>query len=183
MSVRTALSLINQVVNEVRTERQDEFDADTRWAIDWFAQYRYGEGAFGLADVLARAKDVSVAGLVEAGIAKAGAGKVRLYRPSELEADWDPITDHRVPIWELTHRLVHALTEGSGIYGAAEIARRSGGRADLARDLAYQLFEVSNEKGWADDALTFNSLIIDWPEIQLAVSRAGVQGNLGLEDR
>ncbi|MGH3923929.1 MAG: DUF1156 domain-containing protein, partial [Pseudonocardiaceae bacterium] len=36
MRVRTALGLINQVLGEVLTEQEGEFDPDTRWAIRWF---------------------------------------------------------------------------------------------------------------------------------------------------
>ena len=38
MTVKAALGLINQVLGEVLTEQDDEFDADTRWAITWFEQ-------------------------------------------------------------------------------------------------------------------------------------------------
>ena len=67
MTVRTALGLINQVLDEVLTEQEDDFDADTRWAITWFEQHRYGEGKYGDAEVLARAKDVGVDGSSRSG--------------------------------------------------------------------------------------------------------------------
>ena len=38
MTVRTALQLINQALDEVLAEQEGEFDADTRWAIIWFEQ-------------------------------------------------------------------------------------------------------------------------------------------------
>ena len=43
MSVRTALALINQVLTEVLSEQEDEFDNDTRWAIAWFEQHGFEE--------------------------------------------------------------------------------------------------------------------------------------------
>ena len=36
MSVRTALALINQSLDEVLAEQEGEFDSDTRWALAWF---------------------------------------------------------------------------------------------------------------------------------------------------
>ncbi len=36
MTVRTALALINQTLDEVLAEQEAEFDADTRWALAWF---------------------------------------------------------------------------------------------------------------------------------------------------
>ena len=44
MTVRTALGIINQVLDEVLAEQEGEFDADTRWALAWFEQFGMGEG-------------------------------------------------------------------------------------------------------------------------------------------
>ena len=68
MGVRTALSLINQSLDEVLAEQEGEFDADTRWALAWFDQNGFNEGAYGVAETLCTAKNTSVAGMVEAGI-------------------------------------------------------------------------------------------------------------------
>ena len=38
MTVREALSLINQTLDEVLAEQEGDFDADTRWALAWFEQ-------------------------------------------------------------------------------------------------------------------------------------------------
>ena len=38
VSVREALSLINQTLDEVLAEQEGDFDADTRWALAWFEQ-------------------------------------------------------------------------------------------------------------------------------------------------
>ena len=38
MSVRTALALINQTLDEVLAEQEGDFDGDTRWALAWFEQ-------------------------------------------------------------------------------------------------------------------------------------------------
>ena len=37
MTVRSALALINEVLDEVLAEQEGDFDADTRFAIAWFA--------------------------------------------------------------------------------------------------------------------------------------------------
>jgi len=44
----------------------------------------------------AKAKDTSAGGMVEAGILSSGKGKVRLLKPTELAADWNPATDARL---------------------------------------------------------------------------------------
>ena len=45
MRVRTALALINQGLDEVLSELESEFDPDTRWALAWFEQHQFDEGA------------------------------------------------------------------------------------------------------------------------------------------
>ena len=39
LTVREALALINQTLDEVLAEQEGDFDNDTRWALAWFEQY------------------------------------------------------------------------------------------------------------------------------------------------
>jgi len=57
MRVRTALALINQTLDEVLTEQEGEFDADTRWALAWFEQFGLEAAPFGEAETLSKAKN------------------------------------------------------------------------------------------------------------------------------
>jgi putative DNA methylase len=118
MSVRTALSLINQSLDEVLAEQEGEFDADTRWALAWFDQNGFNEGAYGVAETLCTAKNTSVSGMVQAGILAAKGGKVRLLKKEELDADWDPATDERLTVWEATHHLIRSLDSGEQVAAA-----------------------------------------------------------------
>lgn len=179
MPVRSALALINQVLDEVLAEQEGEFDADTRFAIKWFEQYGFDEAGFDPAEGLARATNVSVKGLEDAGILVARAGRVRLLRRSELTADWDPATDTRMPVWEVTQQLVRALWDEGSEAKAGDLVRRLGGIGEVARDLAYRLYAICERHGWADDALGFNALVTSWPEIaRRAASPAPVQPEL-----
>ena len=165
MRVRTALQLINQALDEVLAEQEGEFDGDTRWAITWFEQYGTKEGPYGEAETLSKAKDTSIAGLVEAAILEARGGKVRLLARDDLRADWDPLTERRLTIWEVAQHLIRALHH-EGETGASELVRILGGPADQARDLAYRLYTVCERNKWAEEALAYNSLVIAWPELQ-----------------
>ena len=78
MTVRTALSLINETLSEILSGEESEFDADTRFALTWFEQFGHNPAAFGDADLLARAKDTTVAGVVDSGIAASRDGKLSL---------------------------------------------------------------------------------------------------------
>jgi putative DNA methylase len=164
MSVRTALALINRVLDEVTAEQEGEFDEDTRWAVAWYAEHGMDDGPFGRADDLSRAKNVSVEGLVRAGIVKSGAGKVRLLDRSELAADWDPAKDPRLTIWEVTQQLIRRLMDESEA-SAADLLGRIGGLGEPARDLAYRLFQIAESKKWAKEAGPYNALAAAWPEL------------------
>ena len=100
MKVREALAMINQILDESLAEQEGDFDADTRWALAWFEEHGFDEGEFGVAEMLSKAKNTSVHGLVEAGILQARGGKVRVFKPSELPSDWDPSDDARLTTWE-----------------------------------------------------------------------------------
>lgn len=163
MSVRTALQMINKALDEVLTEQEGEFDADTGWAVAWFEQHGHDEGAFGVADTLARAKGVAVGGLDEAGIVDAKRGKVRLLRRDELPSDWDPRTDTRLTIWEMTQHLIRRLE--SGEQKAADLLKVLGASAEAARDLAYRLYTTCERKKWASEARGYNALVVAWPEL------------------
>ncbi len=176
MSVRTALGLINQALDEVLAEQEGEFDTDTRWALAWFEQFGMDEGAFGIAETLSKAKNTSVNGLVEAGVVKARAGKVQLLRRDELPDDWNPATDKRLTVWEVTQQLIRTV-EKKGESAAAVLLHQLGGMGEIARDLAYRLYTICERKKWADEAMAYNGLVIAWSELsKLALSERSKPG-------
>ncbi len=164
MTIRTALGLINQTLDEVLSEQEGEFDTDTRWALAWFKQFGMDEGPFGVAETLSKAKNTAVSGLVEAGVVKARGGKVHLVKREELPEDWEPRKDKRLTIWEVTQYLIRTLDQ-KGESGAAALLHKVGGLGETARDLAYRLYTICERKKWADEALAYNGLVIAWPEL------------------
>ena len=164
MTVRTALAIINQTLDEVLAEQESEFDADTRWALAWFEQYAFNDGPYGVAETLSKAKNTSVQGMVEAGVVTAKAGKVRLLSRKDLAEDWDPASERRLTVWEVAHYLIRLL-EQEGESAAASLLRQVGALGDTARDLAYRLYGICERKKWAQEALPYNSLVVAWPEI------------------
>ncbi|MBK9709773.1 MAG: DUF1156 domain-containing protein [Kouleothrix sp.] len=163
LTVREALALINATLDEVLAEQEGDFDADTRWALAWFEQYGFAEGEYGVAETLSKAKNTSVGGMLDAGVLASGRGKVRLLRPDELPANWDPSADARLTVWEMVHHLVRALDQGE--QAAAELVAKLGPRADIARELAYRLYAVCERKKRAAEALAYNGLVQSWPEL------------------
>lgn len=178
MSVRTALTLINQALDEYLSEQEGEYDGDTRWALSWYEQFGHNEAAYGVAETLSKAKNTAVEGLAEAGILEARGGKVRLLRRDELEIDWDPIQDKRLTAWEAVQHLIYAL-ENEGEESAAGLLAKLGVIAEPARDLAYRLYTVCERKGWAQDALGYNMLVVAWPRLkELAAQQKSKQEHL-----
>ena len=178
VSVGEALALINRILDDVLSEQEGDFDADSRWALAWFEQHGFAEGDYGTAETLSKAKNTSVAGMVEAGIIASQGGRVRLLAPKELPADWNPEADVRLTIWEAVHHLIRLL-ETKGETGAAGIAAGLGGRAEAARELCYRLYRLCEQKKRAAEALSYNSLVQSWPEItRLAQTSASQQSQL-----
>jgi putative DNA methylase len=174
MRVRTALTLINQGLDEALAEQEGWYDAQTRWAVTWFQQRGFDEGPYGDAEILATAKDAPVTTMVEAGIVKSGGGKVKLLSREELPVDYDPETDPRTTVWEATQYLVREL-EVNGELGAARMMRRFREtkpevEIDRGRELAYRLYAICDGKRWTNEARGYNALVLSWSDIE-AVSQ------------
>ncbi len=165
IDVGTALTLLNQALDEYLAEQEGEYDADTRWALAWFEQFGHGEGLFGDAETLSKAKNTSIGGLQEAGVLVARAGKVRLLRRDELNIEWNPESDKRLTVWESTQHQIHALDQ-QGEQAASSLLGRLGDISETIRDLAYRLYIVCERKGWAQDALAYNMLVVAWPRLK-----------------
>ena len=164
LSVRDALALINQTLDEVLAEQEGDFDADTRWALAWFEQFGFASAEYGIAEQLSKSKNTSVSGLVEAGVLASKAGKVRLLKPADLPEDWDPTTDKRLTVWEMVHHLIRVL-EAGGESTAAVLVAKMGSKAEVVRELAYRLYTLCERKKRAPEALAYNALVQSWPEI------------------
>ena len=164
MSVRAALEAINRAVDEALEGAESDLDADTRWAVTWFEDHGFEEGDYGRAEQLSKSRNTSVAGLVSAGVAAAGAGRVRLLGRGDLDAGWDPGADRRFTVWEAAQHLIRTL-EAGGEAAAAGLVARLGAEAERARELAYRLHRICDAKGWAAEGASLNALVTAWPEL------------------
>lgn len=177
MTVRTALSLINQTLDEVLAEQEGEFDADTRWAVAWFDQFGVGEGAFGMAETLSKAKNTGINVLANSGIVSARGGKVQLTSRVEISKYINSSKDKVHAVWISTQFLIHVLAE-QGEEAAGKLLHELGSTGDVIRDLSYRLYKICDRKGWNQEALVYNSLIVSWPEIvKLSRKETGPMGS------
>lgn len=177
MTVRAALTLINQMLDEYLAGQEGEYDSDTRWALAWFEQYGHEQGLYGVAEILSKAKNTSVEGLSHTGFLEARAGKVRLLRRSELNDSWDPSKDKRLTAWEACQYLIRLL-DSDGEKGSGALLGKLGAIGETARDLAYRLFTICERKGWAQEALAYNMLVVAWPRIKEQSSKGPRQESM-----
>ena len=166
MKVRTALSLINEALEEALSSEETEFDAATRWALTWYEQYGHDPAPFGDAETLAKAKNTSVARVAQAGIIDSRAGKVRLFDREDMDNEWDPLADKRLTVWKVAQMLIASL-DHSETESADLLKKVGGGVGDRARRLAYLLYQIADRKGRSEDAVAYNRLIQSWHDMAL----------------
>lgn len=170
MTVRAALQLINQEVDAYFSDQDGELDRESRFCVDLYTQKAFDTIKFGEADVLARAKNVSIEGLAAQGLLASVKGNVHLLDRSEVSERFD----FKAPTWLTTQQLTHALEEG-GVAACAKIVSQTlGGRADGAKALAYRLFTIADKRNWQQEAFAYNSLVTAWPEIQSKAAQLAV---------
>jgi putative DNA methylase len=167
MSVRTALALINRVWEEIENELDQAFDAETQVALAWFATYGFDARASGELITLTTAKNTSDRALFASGVFKDMKGKAGLTPREELPAGWSPAGDKTLTTWECVQHTARVLNaaDGGGEAAAALVAQM-GAKAEEARALAYRLFEIATNKGWAAEALVYNELAQEWTSLE-----------------
>ncbi|MEV0735466.1 DUF1156 domain-containing protein [Streptomyces sp. NPDC050549] len=183
MTVRTALMLINQILDEVLSEQEGDFDSDTRFCVQWFKNFGWNEGSFGDADNLARGRNTSVEGVQRGGVFRAVAGTAKLLPFSELPSDWHPETDERISLWEVVLHLAKALDEEGGDAAARLMAAaRTRVDMDVAQELAYLLFAICEKRGLAQDAILFNGLGQSWSDLTAAARKQAASAPKLIQD-
>ncbi len=164
MRVSDALAIINQVLDDVLYGEESELDAETRFALAWYAQHGFEAGPFGDADSIARAKGTAVDGVVRAGVGESSGGKFRLYHRGELDENWDPASDPRLVAWEALQHLAARLERSESL--AAELLKQLASVGDSARQLAYLMHKIASDKELTEEALIYNNLISAWPTLR-----------------
>ncbi len=181
MTVRSALARINEVLDEVLSEQEGDFDPTTRFAIAWYRGNGYESGTFGDAESLARARATAVAAMERGGILTARAGKVKLYRPSALPDDYDVLTDRHTSAWEALQHTIR-IQDARGIPAAGAFLYAASQRADgavdldLVKELAYLLARAASANKWTKDEISFNNIVTSWSDL-LDNARSGVPVN------
>jgi len=184
MTVKTALSLINRVWEEIENALDGTLDPITQVALAWFSSYGFDKRPSGELIQLANAKDTSDRMLFDSGVFQNLHGKAALTPRESLPADWSPNKDKVPTVWECVQHTARVLrAEDGGMEAAARLVAEMGGKAAEARALAYRLYEIATKKGWAQEALVYNELAEAWPRLEewasaKAAGATPVQANL-----
>lgn len=163
MSVRSAMQIINEEIDLYFNEQVGDLDAMSRFCVDLYTQNAFNDIKFGDADILARAKGTSVAALASHDVVYAKAGTVHLIERTELP---DKIDANESCIWMLTQQLTQAMATGGIEACAKAVFMMFGSNAERAKDLAYRLYTIAEQKKWSTEAFAYNALVVAWPDIQ-----------------
>lgn len=187
LSVHEAMIEINREIERYLHPDGQSYDPSTNFFVTWFEQHGYGEGAYGEADVLARAKGTTVDYVVASEVAESKGGKMRILHYSEYpgDKDYDPREDKNLPLWEACHRVIRELEKRNRRAAAELLAKMPSMAADI-RQLAYYLFTYCEKHGDAANARAYNALITSWSDIMTLMGEIGdtpaveTQGELGI---
>lgn len=163
MTVRSALQIINEQVDAYFNEQIGSMDTESRFCVDLYLQKAYEDILYGEAEILATAKGASIPQMVEHKVLYAKAGKVHLVKREQLPSVV-VLDEHN--IWLLTQQLTFAMEEGGIEACAQKVSSLYGSNAERAKDLAYRLYTVAEQKGWTSEAFAYNALVVSWPDIQ-----------------
>lgn len=180
MSVREALSFVNQEINSLFDHQSAGLDSISQTCLFVYKNFGYAQIASGDLIGLATAKDTSVNDLMKAGVISEEKGKYWLNKP-----DIFPDTlkeEEQVSVWSLAMRIVKAYSKTTidGVAPILENANPSDGTR--AKTLLYNLYQVAESKGYSQDAVLFNGPVSSWGDASLKSdelkSHHFVQGSL-----
>lgn len=172
MTVRSALSRINRVWEEIDQELDAAFDPETQVALAWYATYGFEARSSGDLIVLAQAKDTALDALFDTGVFTNHHGRAALTARDSLPVGWTPAGDKTLTVWECAQHTARVLNAADGgAEAAGRLVAQMGATGDQARALAYRLFEIATQKGWTAEALVYNALAQEWPHLEDAGAR------------
>ena len=172
LTVRDALKIINAQVDEYLGEPMSDLDAASQFCVALFARHGYDEMEFGDADKLARAKNVSVDGLVKIGAVISERGIVRLrdfdeidvidkYR--QLKPDWTKILVDGNCAWLWVQSLVKVFRI-AGISGSGQLLASFDGNTEQLKNLAYRIYNLYGKLS-PDESRSYNEMVTEWSDI------------------
>ena len=169
VTVREALENINRVIEQYHRREQGELDEESQFCLTWLEQHGYDAGAYGDAELLSQAKNVSIDALRDAhSLLTAESGSVRLLPPDEYhhkrKRPSAPMTAWE-GLFRMTWHMDIANEEGGARPGAAEVLTWMGGASDSVERLARLLYAHYDRRRDSQNAVRFNNLVAEWQDI------------------
>jgi putative DNA methylase len=184
VDVGMAIADIQSLLDDILSGDEGSYDKDTQFVVCFYESYGYAERPYGDAELLAKAKNISVDGVIKSGTLGSVSGSVFLIRRDQLDDDWNPFHDKRLCIWEATQYLIKRLETGEQAAGTLLAQLKDiPGHGDLpanCRALAYRLYNHCEKTKQSEEARAYNGLVIAWPELEklAAVAASPVQPSL-----
>ena len=169
--VREALIEINDAVATYFDEQQGSLDNETRLCLDWVTQHGFDKGPYGDVQNMARARNLAMNIVNDIQhLMTAQGGTVQLnpiqYFNPELKSSSRDTT-----AWEGCMRMAWHFSQEDGkrIPGAAEVAANMlNGNTDNVETLARILYDHYDRKNQPGNALIYNTLVHNMPDIRKA---------------
>ena len=181
VTVGEALALINNSIEEYDDQEEGGFDPETRFCMAFLKQFGWGDGEYGVAEVLASAKNVAIETLRDDHrLLTAGGGSVRLHPPDAYAPDGEAGAHVPSTAWAAYHRMAWH-------FGSHPDAQRHAGAASTARDISADLFDsvrrleqalyaYYDRRGDARQARQFNALGAEWDRITIEKDKPAPEG-------
>ncbi|HVZ07210.1 hypothetical protein [Rhodopila sp.] len=100
-----------------------------------------------------------------------------MHKVIERMVPWEASNNEAI-LNEARWEIARSVAWGLGEEAAARIVSVMGPKAADARALAYRLFEIATQKGWAAEALVYNELAQEWPKLEeLAAASQALPGS------
>ena len=176
LTVRDALKLINAELAEFFGTQTGRLDTASQFCVELFTQSGFNPITFGEADVLARAKNISVGKLEDTQAVISERGEVSLRYRDEMEiydkdkklnGEWLKTLKASNCTWLWVQSLV-ATFKRVGISdegGAGELISNYEGSLDALKNLSYRLYNICEKKNWAKEGTGYNELVMEWQSI------------------
>lgn len=164
MTVRAAIALINESLDQILSEQSGKMGPSTRFCADWFAQFGYGVGQYGLAEQMSKAYMTVVSSIENLDVLYSHGGEVYLIRPENMPEPKsnDFMGDKGFTAWWAVMQMAKALDTGGEEAVAKIMASLNTEVVESAKALCYRLYDICDRKKWSADGRIFNELITCW---------------------
>ena len=172
LTIREALQMINAELAEYFGTQTGKLDAVSQFCADVFTQSGFNEISFGEADVLARAKNISVDKMAELGAVITERGQIRLRDRNEmpvldaakqLNRDWLKKLAASDCVWLWVQSAVEVFDK-LGFSGCGELLTHYEGNLESLKNLAYRLYNICEKKHRASEGRHYNEFVMSWQD-------------------